>query len=255
MLWYKTWLETRSRFLIGLVLLTLTAAGAVFGYPKVMQLLPLVPTTDMGGELGRRIKEAADLMRDYRGYVWSQWIRQSLSNLATLFAVVLGTGGLLPHTSRGAALFTLSMPVSRARLVGVRAATGLTELLVLVLIPVLLVPPLSPAVGQHYAIGDAVVHGLCLFVAGAAFFSLALLFSTMFGDPWRPLLFACAVAVVLGLCEVALRDLSPYGIFAVMDGEVYFRTGQLPWLGLLASAALSGALLYGASVNLARQDF
>lgn len=69
MLWYKTWLETRSRFLIGLVLLTLTAAGAVFGYPKVVQLLPLVPTTDVGGELGRRIKEAAELMRDYRGYV------------------------------------------------------------------------------------------------------------------------------------------------------------------------------------------
>jgi hypothetical protein len=255
MLWYKTWLETRSRFLLGLVLLTLTAAGAVFGYPKVVQLLPLVPTTDVGGELGRRIKEAAELMRDYRGYVWSQWIRQSLSNLATLFAVLLGTGGLLPHTSRGAAQFTLSMPVSRARLLGVRAGTGLAELLGLVLIPVLLVPPLSPAVGQHYAVADAVLHGLCLFVAGAAFFSLALLFSTMFGDPWRPLLFACVVAVVLGLCEAAFRDLSPYGIFAVMDGEVYFRTGQLPWLGLLTSAALSAALLYGASVNFAHQDF
>jgi hypothetical protein len=255
MLWYKTWLETRSRFFTGLALLTLTAGGAVFGYPKVMQLLPLVPTADVGGELGRRIKEAAELMRDYRGYVWSQWIRQSLSNLATLFAVLLGTGGLLPHTSRGAALFTLSMPVSRTRLVGVRALTGLTELFALALIPVLLVPPLSPAVGQHYALADAVVHGLCLFAASAAFFSLTLLLSTMFGDPWRPLLLACGLAVVLALGEAAFRDAAPYGIFSVMDGEVYFRTGRLPWLGLVASASLSGALLYGAAFNFARQDF
>src|SRR5712692_9864404 len=110
-------------------------------------------------------------MRDYRGYVWSQWIRQSLTNLATLFAVLLGSGGLLPHTSRGAALFTLSMPVSRTRLVGVRAATGLAELLALAIIPILLLSLLSPAIGQRYGIEDAVAHGVCLFVAGAAFFS------------------------------------------------------------------------------------
>ena len=51
----------------------------------------------------------------------------------TLFAVLLGTGGLLSQASGGGALFTLSLPVSRNRLLGVRAATGLAELLVLAL--------------------------------------------------------------------------------------------------------------------------
>ena len=40
-----------------------------------------------------------------------------------------------------------------------------------------------------------------------------------------------------------------------MSAEVYFRGGGLPWLGLLASAAVSAAMLYGAARNIARQDF
>src|SRR5216684_7806355 len=112
MLWYKSWMETRWRFLIGLVMLMCSAAGAVFVYPKVMKLMPLVPTLDAGGEIGRRIRESAELAREYRGYVWSQWFRQNLTQMWTLFAVLLGTGGLLSQTSGGATLFTLSMPAS-----------------------------------------------------------------------------------------------------------------------------------------------
>ena len=46
-----------------------------------------------------------------------------------------------------------------------------------------------------------------------------------------------------------------YGIFRVMSGEDYFRTGRLPWLGLFASATASAAMLYAATRTLARQDF
>ena len=255
MLWYKAWLETRWRFVIGLALLMCSAAGVVFAYPKVLTLLPLVATDHTGGELGRRIKEAADLARVYRGYVWSQAFRQNMAQTVTLFAVLLGTGGLLSQTSGGAALFTLSLPVSRHRLLGVRAAAGLAELFVLAMVPALLIPLLSPAVGEHYAVGAALVHGVCLFIACTVFFSLAFLLSTVFTDIWRPLLIACAAAVALALYEQVFRMFSRYSIFAVMSGETYFRGGQVPWLGLLACAAASAAMLYGAAINTARHDF
>lgn len=255
MLWYKSWLETRSRFLIGLVIMTLAAAGAVVAYPSVMKLVPLASTANPGGALGRRIMENAELMREYRGYVWAQWIRQSLTQMGTFFAVLLGTGGLLSHSSGGAALFTLSMPASRNRLLGVRAATGFAELLALAVIPALVISMLSPAVGQRYSVADAVLHGACFFVAGTAFFSLALLLSTVFSDLWRPLLIACGVAVVLSLCELAARGQWSYGIFRTMSGEDYFRTGHLPWLGLLASTAASAVMFYAATKTLARQEF
>jgi len=77
----------------------------------------------------------------------------------------------------------------------------------------------------------------------------------VFGDPWRPLLLACFVALALAASEATIQGFSRFGIFHVMSGEVYFRNGQLPWLGLLATTAVSAALLYGATRNLARQDF
>ena len=44
MLWYKSWLETRWRFLIGLVLLVCSAMFIVLAYPRLIQLLqPLAP--------------------------------------------------------------------------------------------------------------------------------------------------------------------------------------------------------------------
>ena len=255
MLWYKSWLETRWRFVIGLVLLMLSAASTVFVYPQVVKLLPMVSNVDLSGEIGRRIAESAELSRDYRGYVWSQWFRQNMTQLWTLLAVLLGTGGLLAQSAGGGALFTLSLPVSRNRLLGVRAATGLAELLVLAFVPSLLIPMLSPTIGQTYGIGNALVHSACMFIGGAVFFNLAFLLSSVFSDVWRPLLIVLCVAFVLALSEHVFPELARYGLFRVMGAEVYFRGGGLPWLGLIASAAASVAMLYAATRNIARQDF
>lgn len=252
MLWYKTWLETRWRFLIGLAIMMCAAAGVVFTYHKVVELLALVPDVEVGGEIGRRIREAATLAREYRGYIWSQGFGQNLTQMGTLFAVLLGTGGL--YSGRGA-LFTLSLPASRARLVGTGAAAGLAEWFALALIPSLVIVALSPAIGERYSLSSAVVHAVCLFTAGAVFFSLAVLMSTAFTDLWRPLLLTLFAAIALALVEAAVPSFTGRGLFGVMSGETYFRTGQLPWTGWLLSAALSAALLYGATVNFARRDF
>jgi ABC-2 type transport system permease protein len=254
MLWYKSWLETRWRFAIGLVLLTLSACSTVIVYPEVVKLLPLVPD-DLRGEIGRRVAESVALSRDYRSYLWSQWFGKNMPQLWALFAVLLGTGGLLSQTSGGGALFTLSLPATRARVLGIRAATGLAELLALAIIPALLLPVLSPLIGESYRVQDALTHSLCLFIAGTVFFSLAFLLSTVFADVWRPALVALCAAAGLALLELIFRDLSRYSLFRVMTGETYFRGDGLPWLGLVASAALSMAMLYAAGRNIARQDF
>jgi len=254
MLWYKSWLDTRWRFLVALGLLTMSGAGIVLTYPRVLALLPLVSANDAGGALGQRIREAALLAREFRSYVWSQWFHGNVRQEWTIVAALLGTGGLVAHGSRGA-LFTLSLPVSRNHLLAVRAAAGLGEMLVLALAAGMLLPLLAPAIGERYAVGDALVHAVCLFAAGAVFFSLAFLLSTSFEDPWRPLLIALSVAAVIAMCEMVFRGLEPYSVFTVMSGDVYFRTGRLPWLGIAASLAVSGAMFYVATINLARRDF
>jgi hypothetical protein len=255
MLWYKSWLETRWRFVIGLVVLLFSACTTVLIYPEVLRLMPLVPEIDLRGELGRRIRESAELARDYRGYVWSQWIRQNLMQMWVLFAVLLGTGGLLSQVAGGGALFTLSLPTSRTRLLGIRAAIGLAELAVLAFVPILFLAAFSPVIGQSYRLSDALVHSACLFVGGAVFFSLSFFLSTMFADVWRPLLIALAVAVVVATVEQFSPDLSRFGLFHVISAEAYFRGGDVPWPGLIITAGGSSLMLYAATRNIARQDF
>jgi hypothetical protein len=243
MLWYKSWLETRWRFIIGIVLVVCSAAGTVITYPQIQRLMPLVPQMDLSGPLGREIREGVELARTFRGFVWSNWFRQNLPHLATLFAILLGTAGLLSE-SRGAR-FTLSLPVSRNRLLSVRAAAGLGELFILTFIPSFLIPLLAPAIGQSYSIASVIVHGLCAFIAASVFFVFALMLSTIWSDLWRPLLIALGVAIVSPLV----------GFGRLISGETWFRSGQLPWGGLLASAAISAVLYSLAARNLARRDF
>lgn len=255
MLWYKSWMETRWRFLIGLLLLIGSAAITVCTYPQVLKLLPLATSLEPSGGLARRVAEAMELARDFRGYLWSQWFGKNMPQLWSLFAVLLGTGGLLSAASGGGALFALSLPVSRNRLLGVRVATGVGELGVLALVPSLLLPALSPAIGRSYPVADAVIHSACLFIAGSVFFSLAILLSTVFSGVWRPLLIVLCGAVSLALIDPLLGDLAPYSIFRIMSAQSYFRGGGLPWPGLIASAAGSAAMLYGAAINFSRRDF
>jgi len=253
MLWYKSWLETRWRFLIGFALLLMMACSAVVTYPRVERLLPyaqpLLRDVDTTSVVGRQILRAVDAESTYRGYVWWQWTQDNLSKTWALLAILLGTGGLLAQTRGGAAIFTLSLPVSRSEVLRTRAATALAELLVLAIVPSLLPPLMSPLIGQHYSVVDALVHALCVFVGGAVFFSLATLLSTTFNDVWRPVLLACLVAGAFFIVEPVLLGGAPYGIVGAMTAESYFRTGALPWPGLLVSAAASAAMIYAAVLN------
>jgi ABC-type transport system involved in multi-copper enzyme maturation permease subunit len=253
MLWHKAWLETRWRFLIGLALLMCFACALVLGYPRAVSALSRLSQSD--AELARRISESAAIAGGYRGYIWSQWFSQNLRELWALFAVLLGTGGLLAQVSRGGAIFTLSLPVSRGRLLGVRAATALAELLILALVPSLVITLLSPAVGQTYSLADVFVHGVCLFLAGSTLFSLTFLLSTVFGDLWRPPLIVLCFAALMSLVRQIVGGSPAASLLGVMTAERYFRGDGLPWLGLFLTTAASIALLYAATLNIARQDF
>ena len=258
MLWQKAWLETRGRFLGGLVLAGIVGFGIIYDFRATERLLPLVrsldpSSIDTSGPIGAVIKESLQAQQTFRGFVWFQWYRQNLTYLIVIFAALLGAGGLLAK-SGGATLFTLSLPVSRHRLIGARAAVGLAELFALAVVPSLVLPLLAPSIGQSYSLADVSVHGACMFIVGSVFFSLAALLSNDFDDVWRPVVITCVVAACLGTLEY-VPAIGPYGMFKVMNGETYYRHAGLPWIGLLLNASLAAALLRTAAVNLARRDF
>src|SRR5256885_16676415 len=113
MLWYKSWLDTRWRFLIAFAVLLLMAAGIVLNYSVSAPVLPGLADRplDTTTAMGRLLKEAIRLEQTYRGFVWMQWFRQNLLQTGTLAGVVLGSGSVLSGSTGG--LFTLSLPASR----------------------------------------------------------------------------------------------------------------------------------------------
>jgi len=256
MLWYKAWLETRWRFIIPLIVMVCSTVGVVFTWPTTKNtLVPLASTVTQTGEIGRQIREALELSKTYPGYIFGQLWSQNLRQMGTLFAALLGTGGLLAQTSGGGALFTLSLPASRNHILGVRAAIGFAEFFAIVFGAAVLIPVFSPAVGESYGIGDSLVHATFLFLGGLSVFSLAFLLSTIFTDVWRPLTLTLLITIVFGLVETFSDTLSRVGIFSAMSGETFFRSGAVPWPGLLISVALSAILLWTASRITAGRDF
>jgi len=256
MLWYKSWLDTRWRFGAGMAILVVAAAGSVLVYPQILELLSMnTGGAPAEGELGRRVDEGLQLARSFQGYIWSQWYRHNSTQLVALFAMILGTGGLVAQGGGGVALFTLSLPVSRERLLGVRAVVGLAELGAMAFVSSLVVPLVSPAIGQSFGFGDAIVYAVCLFVGAAALFGLTSYFSTLFSDQWKPMLAALCVAGALAAIEQVWVVSPRASLFRVMSGELYFRSGEMPWPGLLGSATAAALLLYAAVRTLAARDF
>lgn len=257
MLWHKAWLETRWRFISALFILTILAGGNVYDFLATQRLLPRLnattssPTAEASGIAGV-IREAIELQKTFRGFIWYQAFRQTLTQMGVFFAVLLGCGGLLSESSKGSALFTLSLPVTRRQLLGARFGTGLGQLFAVSMMPPLAITMLAPTIGQHFAFVDALAHGLCMFAVAAVFFSLASFLSTLFGDIWRPLLIAIGIACGIAMLSFVIPQLA---LFSVMSGESYFRTGSLPWTGVLTSVVLATALLYSAAESLERRDF
>ena len=55
--------------------------------------------------------------------------------------------------------------------------------------------------------------------------------------------------------DALVHSAARFSVFNAMSAESYFRGDGAPWLGLVASAATSVAMLVGATRNIARQNF
>jgi hypothetical protein len=253
MLWYKSWLDTRWAFLISLGLLVVLGSGSVFGFATVQELISSLSPADLGeGELASTLREEIELQSTFRGYIWSQWFSQNFTTVLMILAAVLGSGSPFSGAGRGL-LFSLALPVSRERWIASRAATALAELFVLAMAPSIAIVAFAPAAGEQYALGEALVYGLCAFVGASVFASIATLLSTVFEDLWRPLLLTCCAAFAIAMVGYALPE--GRGLFAAMAGGNYFFDGSLLWPELLVAVVAVLGFVYAAAVRVARRDF
>ena len=261
MLWSKAWLETRFRFFMGAGLVAAVTAFFVFVQPFVTRQW----RTDR--LLHPEWSEPAWLPRalvDYPFFLWHFLFADLLQSTWILFAVLLGAGGVAREAARGSASFTLSLPVTRRRLMAVRTAVGAAEVLALGLVPALLVPLLSAVAGRSYPAGQAAAHGALMAAGGLVFFALSVLLSTALRDEHTPLLLGVSIAALLFFVVQPYADggaAAPgwvrwLNVSRLMAGPpVIASPGDVPWAALAASAAVAAGLLAASFRIQERRDF
>ena len=229
MLASKAWRESRTRFI-------LSAAALAWFCSMFIVSRTLVP---------------AAASRPFAAFVDDTIYAGSLRNLFVIFVVVLGLGGLLQESSRGTAVFTLSLPVTRARLVLSRAAVGLVEVAALALVPTTTVLAMAAILGEAYSAADAIWFSAQWAVAGSILFAGTFVLSTRVPGTYSALaasfiaLAAYTVAVNLPVVHVT----AAFNVFALM-GRMHPRPETLAGVSVAAAAIIAAA-----AGTTERQDF
>ena len=253
MVWYKAWMESRVRFFFSGATLAVACLGVIV-FHHTMRPWLATPTNPL----------ATDAAYVYRA-VYQGFIRM----LFMMFAFILGLGGLLRERELGTAPFTLTLTVSRSRLVVVRAATGLIELAVLALIPALIIPAVSPLAGLVYPSAQTLQYALLWMAGGSALFAAAFLSSCLFAGEYTAFVVSWTalfgVTVTTQYMRIARPATAPY-LFTVHEIMSGFRMpyfdprarlliGPFPVTLVLALVAIACAFIASAAIYTERRDF
>ncbi len=226
MLWYKAWMETRSRFLISLIGMVVLCAGFIFHLDR---------------------DAISSVKVDYYYYVL--FAGNSMLVVMWLLAVTLTMmGGLIREKVSGAFAFTMALPVSRARLIAVRICMGLAQAFALAIIPWVTMLSVGSIAGKTHSISQAAYYLILLLGGGMPFFAMSVLVSSLItGEYTAPMVsLGVIVATAVGLSGRALR---PYSPWAFMTGREYLNEQTnllafpIPWLQVAIYLAFAGLLL------------
>jgi hypothetical protein len=199
----------------------------------------------------------------YSGYIWRVIYKGYIRELFVLLTLLLGVGGLLRERAHLTAGFTLSLPISRRRLVIVRGVMGIFEVAIISLLPAVLVPTFSWLAGESYPFSQALQFSLLWTACGSFFFAIGFFSSVIFGGEFTApvvsigLMLLYSLAVNLPTVERYIPDL--HDIMSGVDmpyfrADLWFLTA-LPWLTMAVISLLVGCLILLASEITQRLDF
>ena len=176
-----------------------------------------------------------------------------------LAVVLLGMGGIVRERAIGSSSMTLSLPVSRARLLCIRIGMGVLEAIALAVAPWTTIFIVSALSRMPISISQVGFYVLLLIGGGLAYFAMAVLVSSLVEGEYT----APAVAFGLVLLTVIVFDawLRPFNLWRLVTGDfyidrqTYLLSGHFPWLGTLASLSASALMLLASVSVIQRREF
>jgi ABC-2 type transport system permease protein len=238
MLFYKAWLETRTRFLVSLLAITGICSYSVW----------------LRNPLGDRLSPVT-----WRNFVLHQAHTQ-LTILWLLAVSLLMMGGLLQEYAVGASDFTLALPVSRTRLTMVRIWMGYAQAIALIVVPWTVMFLIDLSVLKVNSINNAWFHVVILVAGGTVFVAWALLISSLIAGSYTAPAVALGGVVIGGMLlgDPAFNHWSPYGLLsgqAYLNRQTNVLDGPIPWLRLAITIAVAAVLTWAAIKAIQRKEF
>jgi len=232
MLFYKAWLESRARFLLGLLAIAgLSAVFVLFNH----DVRTVVTDHDMS----------------YGEYIWRGIFKGQLRDIYVILTLLLGLGGLDRERSYGTAVHTLALPVSRWRLIAARGMTGIIETAVLAALPASLVPALSPFIHETYSWQLALQFGALWTVGGILIFAIGFLASVLFAGEY-----SAAIAAIVVLFGYSITtDLPGVEHYLVDIHDVMNGSGPHGATTLAAISITAAATIWLAGYITSRKDY
>jgi len=192
MLLYKAWIETRVRFLAGLIGVAIICIYNV----GLHDHLVLIWTA---GELQRPGFNSMSSwlgIHDYGWYLWHILYDEALQQTWALFAVALAFGGLIREKTTGAVSFSLGLPVSRRRWLFTRLTAVFIESVALGLSSALVVIIGSAVIHQTFSLSQMFLHTALMVAAGVFLIALGNLCYALFPGNYLSLLYT---VILLGV--------------------------------------------------------
>jgi ABC-type transport system involved in multi-copper enzyme maturation permease subunit len=232
MLFYKAWLESRTRFLLGLLALAGLSTVFVFFNHDVRTVV-------------------TDHEVNYGEYIWRSIFKGQLRDIYVILTLLLGLGGLDRERSHGTAGHTLALPVSRWHLIAARGLTGVVETAVLAFLPASLVPALSPFIHESYPCRLALQFGALWTVGGILIFAIGFLASVLFSGEYS----AAIAAIVLLFGYSIMTDLPGMEHYLVDVHDVMNGSGPHGVTTLAAISITAAAMISFAGYITSRKDY
>jgi len=261
MLLYKAWIETRVRFVAGLI----AAAIVCIFYMEQHAWLVRWWAAEMQNPHAYHDESMPLAIHQYGWYLWHFLYDNYLQQVWALFAILFAFGGLIRERNGGTVLFSLGLPVSRRRWLFSRLAVALAESVALSLFAVLVVVIGSTVIHQTFSLSQVLLHTALMVGAGVFMIAFGNLCYTLFPGNYLSLILTL---VLLGAPYLWLqtymqhmRDLGRtpwvrYLDFAhTMAGPWQLSWSTAPWMSLLAAWILTAALLAATVVHGDRLDY
>lgn len=226
MLWYKNLLETRSRIIFSLILWTGFLIWVLF-FIRDDQVNPT----------------------DYEGAFFLAFVSLAIFVSMAGSGVRTQAGYLAMMPNPKSTIYTLSLPVSRSRLLLMRSALGLLEAISLTLVYTIIVWVLF---FPERALGDLAGPFLAICLCGIWMYCLSVFFSTFLNEVFYVwivwvLLFLYLIPTIKGWMPSFLN------VFDAMQSP--FGTGTNPWLQLATFLALGGIFLLASIKVVESQEY